>query len=181
MFSPTPSVSCSLNLLPSPGCSVPHPLSGVASIYFHRSLRMEFTALSISYFDSLKCYTRACSNFTVADSNALENKGTSPNLCYNTFIQSRSAYNFESVLKSHGGSVSIATGYGLDDRGFEVRVPAATTPHRPYRLWSPPQWVPGVKRTGCEAEHSPPTSAEIIKMLIYTSTPPIRLHGAVLN
>jgi hypothetical protein len=31
---------------------------------------------------------------------------------------------------------------------------------------------PGVKRTGREADHSPPTSAEVEEMWIYTSTPP---------
>jgi hypothetical protein len=31
---------------------------------------------------------------------------------------------------------------------------------------------PGVKRQGLEAEHSPPTSAEVKKMWIYTCTPP---------
>jgi hypothetical protein len=31
---------------------------------------------------------------------------------------------------------------------------------------------PGVKRTGREADHSPPTSAEAKKKWIYTSTPP---------
>jgi hypothetical protein len=41
----------------------------------------------------------------------------------------------------------------------------------------PIQWVtggsfPGVKRPGREADHSPPTSAEVKKMWIYTSTPP---------
>jgi hypothetical protein len=30
----------------------------------------------------------------------------------------------------------------------------------------------GIKRTGCEADHSPPTSAEIKKTWIYTSTAP---------
>jgi hypothetical protein len=41
----------------------------------------------------------------------------------------------------------------------------------------PIKWVPGalsrvVKRQGREADHSSPTSAEIKKMWIYTSTPP---------
>jgi hypothetical protein len=41
----------------------------------------------------------------------------------------------------------------------------------------PTQWVPGafspaVKRPGPEADHSPPTSAEIKKTWVYTSTPP---------
>jgi hypothetical protein len=39
----------------------------------------------------------------------------------------------------------------------------------------------GVVWTGREADHSLPTSAEFRKTLIYTSTPPIRLHGVVLN
>jgi hypothetical protein len=30
----------------------------------------------------------------------------------------------------------------------------------------------GVKRQGREADHSPPTNAEVKKMWIYTSTPP---------
>jgi hypothetical protein len=36
----------------------------------------------------------------------------------------------------------------------------------------PIQWVPGVKRPRREVDHSPPTSAEVKKMWIYTSTPP---------
>jgi hypothetical protein len=39
----------------------------------------------------------------------------------------------------------------------------------------------GVKRPGREAGHSPPASAEVKKMWIYTSTPLIRFHGVVLN
>jgi hypothetical protein len=31
---------------------------------------------------------------------------------------------------------------------------------------------PGVKRPGPEADHSPPTSAEVKKTWVYTSTPP---------
>jgi hypothetical protein len=34
------------------------------------------------------------------------------------------------------------------------------------------QWVSEVKRPGREADHSPPTSAEVKKMWIYASTPP---------
>jgi hypothetical protein len=42
---------------------------------------------------------------------------------------------------------------------------------------TPIQWVPGVlppgvKRPGSEADHSPPASAEVKKIWIYTSTPP---------
>jgi hypothetical protein len=50
----------------------------------------------------------------------------------------------------------------------------------------PIQWVPGalslgVKRPGREADHSPPSSAEVKNAWSYTSTPPIRLHGVVLS
>jgi hypothetical protein len=77
-------------------------------------------------------------------------------------------------LGNRDSAVSIAIGYGLDDRGFGVRVPGGsrifTSPRRPDRLWrstqSPIQWVPGalfpgVKRQGREAHHSPPTNAEV--------------------
>jgi len=48
----------------------------------------------------------------------------------------------------------------------------------------PMQWVPaalslGVKRLGREADHSPPSSAELC--VEYISTPPIRLHGVAPN
>jgi hypothetical protein len=54
-----------------------------------------------------------------------------------------------------------------------------STPSRPALGFTQPriQWVPGalspgVKRQGREADHSPPPSAEVKKMWIYTSTPP---------
>jgi hypothetical protein len=48
------------------------------------------------------------------------------------------------------------------------------------------QWVPGVlaprvKRPGCEADHSHPSSVEVKNAWIYISTPPILLHGVVLS
>jgi hypothetical protein len=50
----------------------------------------------------------------------------------------------------------------------------------------PIQWVPGalsveIKRPVREADHSAPSRAEVKEALIYTSTPPIRLHGMVLS
>jgi hypothetical protein len=50
----------------------------------------------------------------------------------------------------------------------------------------PIQWISGalsigVKRPGREADHSPPSSAEVKNAWNYTSTPPIRLHGVVLS
>jgi hypothetical protein len=50
---------------------------------------------------------------------------------------------------------------------------------------TPNQWVPGFlprrKAPGHEADHSPPSSAEVKNTWSYTSTHPIRLHDVVLN
>jgi hypothetical protein len=86
--------------------------------------------------------------------------------------------------RSPGSAVGIATRYELDDPGTAFRVSVGPkivdSPYHPDRLrGSPPiQWVPGalspeVKRQGREADHSPPTSAEVKKTRIYTSTSPI--------
>jgi hypothetical protein len=70
--------------------------------------------------------------------------------------------------------VGTATGYELDDRGVRVRIPVGSricsSPCHPDRLSGPPSLQSnrypgslslGVKRQGREADHSPPTSAEI--------------------
>jgi hypothetical protein len=71
----------------------------------------------------------------------------------------------------------------ISTRGAEVRAPVGskmfTSPCRPDRLWGSPNLLkngyrgsfPGVKRHEREADHSPPTSAEVKKMWIYASTP----------
>jgi hypothetical protein len=50
----------------------------------------------------------------------------------------------------------------------------------------PIQWIPGavslgLKRLGREADHSPQSNAEVRNAWSCNSTPPIRLHGVVLN
>jgi hypothetical protein len=68
----------------------------------------------------------------------------------------------------------IALGYGLDDRGSRVRFPAGAgnfSLHHRLQNGSgahPASYTvgtrgsfPGVKRPGCEADHSPPSSAEV--------------------
>jgi hypothetical protein len=80
-------------------------------------------------------------------------------------------------------AVGIATVYGLVDRGVGVRVPVGSrifcyllvqtgygVHPTPYIQWIRGALFPGVKRPGLETD-SPPTSAEVKKMWIYTSTP----------
>jgi hypothetical protein len=82
-------------------------------------------------------------------------------------------------------AVGIAIGYGLEDRGVEVRVPVKiknilfSTSSRPAlgSTQTPIQWVPwalssGVKRPVREADHLSPASWDVKKMWLYTSTPP---------
>jgi hypothetical protein len=70
-------------------------------------------------------------------------------------------------------SVGIATGYGLDDRGVGVRVSVRSNfsllhvvqtgsgVHPASYPIGTKDSFPGVKRPGREADHSPPTSAEV--------------------
>jgi hypothetical protein len=79
---------------------------------------------------------------------------------YNTIAIST----FYSSLGSRDSSVSIATAYGLDDPGGGGSSPS-------YKMGTGGSF-PGVKWLECAADHSPPTSAEVEKMWIYTSTTP---------
>jgi hypothetical protein len=92
---------------------------------------------------------------------------------------------------SRDSAVSIATGYGLEDREVGVRVPAESTlfstlsrlaqgPTQPPMEWVPGALSPGAKQPGREADHSPPASTEVKKTWIYTSSPPY-VFMAVLN
>jgi hypothetical protein len=76
--------------------------------------------------------------------------------------------------KSRDSSVGIGLGYGLDDRGSRVRFPVGlgiflftTTSKKALGPIQPPiQWITGVlslgvKQSGREADHPPPSSAEV--------------------
>jgi hypothetical protein len=76
------------------------------------------------------------------------------------------------IVKSHDSSVGIAVGYWLDDRGSRVRFSAEagnfSLHHRVHNGHTQPpiQWVPGALSLGVkwqvlEADHSPPSSAEV--------------------
>jgi hypothetical protein len=104
-------------------------------------------------------------------------------LLFHSFLLSIIFYSFFGIFliffSSRDSVVGIATGYGLDDRGVGVRIPVGSrifsSPRGPDWLsirWVPVALSPGVKRPGHEADHSPPTSAEVKKIWIYKSTPP---------
>jgi hypothetical protein len=100
-----------------------------------------------------------------------------------------------SSVKSCDSSVGIALGYGLEDRGSRVRFPAGvgnfSLHHRCVQNGSgaqPASYLmgtrgsfPGVKRPEREADHSPPSSAEVKNAWSYTTASPIRLHGVMLS
>jgi hypothetical protein len=81
---------------------------------------------------------------------------------------------------------SIATGCRLNDRGVGVRVLVGSgifsqVIHTGFEVHLtypcvPAHLPPGVKRSGREADYSPPSSAEVKKMWIYTSTPTYVKH-----
>jgi hypothetical protein len=99
------------------------------------------------------------------------------------------------LIKSRDSSVCIALGYGLNDRDSRVRFRAGAGNFSLYHccvqkslgLTHPPiQWVPrvlslGVKRPGREADHSPPSSAEVKEWVELCLHSPIRLNGVVIS
>jgi hypothetical protein len=97
------------------------------------------------------------------------------------------------LSQSRDSSVSVGLGYQLDDRGSSVRFPAGagnfSLHHRVQKgsgaHQTPIQWVQrapslGIKRPEREADHSPPSSAEVKNAWSYTSTPRV-FHGVVLS
>jgi hypothetical protein len=64
---------------------------------------------------------------------------------------------------------------------FTIASRMALEPTQPPIQWVSGAFFLGVKQLGCEADHSPPSSAEVNNMWSYTSTPPVCLNGMVLN
>jgi hypothetical protein len=89
--------------------------------------------------------------------------------------------------------VGIATGYGLDDLRGRSSIPGrvktflfpkssrpALGSTQPPIQWVPCTLSPVVKWPGREVDHSPPASAEVKKMWIYTSNPSYALMAQCL-
>jgi len=101
-------------------------------------------------------------------------KETGPSLL---LVSKCASYYFRSF-----GAFTTALFYGLDERGFESRqglgiflftTVSRTTlkPNQPPIQWAIVALYLGVKRTGREADHSFPSSAEVKNVWSYTSTP----------
>jgi hypothetical protein len=107
-----------------------------------------------------------------------------PFLCYSTTCPSASFLQVFFPNKSRDSVARIAAGYGLVDRGAGVRVPVGSRifisqivqigsgVHPTSYTMGTGGTFPGVNRPGREADHLPPTSVEVKKMWIKTSTPP---------
>jgi hypothetical protein len=75
----------------------------------------------------------------------------------------------------------IRVGDRVPSSPFFISSTPALGPTEPPIQWVPGAASPGVKQSGLEADHSPPTIADVKKTWVYTSIPLIRLHGVVLN
>jgi hypothetical protein len=64
---------------------------------------------------------------------------------------------------------------------FSTSFTPTVRPTHPAIQWVPAALSPGVKRPLRETDRSAPTSTEVKKTWIYTSTPSTRLHGLMLN
>jgi hypothetical protein len=116
----------------------------------------------------------------------------SPHYIYGKYHETIHKSELQPIIKSRDSSVGIALGYGLDDRVSRVRFPAGAenfSLHQRVQNGSgahPASYpmgtrgsFPGVKWPEREADHSPPSTAEVKNAWSYTSTPSIRLHGVV--
>jgi hypothetical protein len=131
----------------------------------------KYTLRLISPLSNL--FNSSCVPYTYISCRAWRKRRSNLNIC-TTCIRAE--------IRSRDSAVGIAIGYGLDDRGFGVRVTVGSrifsSPRRPDRLWGPPHPMctgdsfPGVKRSRREADHSLLASAKVKKMWIDTSTPP---------
>jgi hypothetical protein len=68
-------------------------------------------------------------------------------------------------------------GWTTEESEFEFRQGKEFSLLHSVHTGSGAQWIPGafsmeIKRPGREADHSPPASAEVKRIWIYTSTPP---------
>jgi hypothetical protein len=75
-----------------------------------------------------------------------------------------------------GGSIPGKGNYGIFSLLHRIEIVPGDHPASCLMGTGRGGGFPRVKRSGCETDHSPPTSAEVKNAWNYTSTSPIRLH-----
>jgi hypothetical protein len=75
-------------------------------------------------------------------------------------------------LVGRGRSRDSADGRSSSPGGFSMSSRPALGPTQPPIQWVPRALSPEIQRLGREVDHSPPTSAEVKKSWVYTSTSP---------
>jgi hypothetical protein len=109
-------------------------------------------------------------------------------VCSETFIICALSF----YVRDWDSAVSMATGYGLDDRGGRSSSPGrvknflsvtqtASGAHPASYPMGKESLSLGIQRPGHEADHSPPTSAKVKKTWILYIHSLTCLHGVVLN
>jgi hypothetical protein len=99
-----------------------------------------------------------------------ESLNTRIHFCTQALNQSENSYNWKKVRPTK-----------LNISSLHHRVQNGTGAHPASYPLGTTGSFPGVKRPGREADHSPPSSAEVKNAWGYTSTPPICLHDVVLS
>jgi hypothetical protein len=105
-------------------------------------------------------------------------------LSWARWIQSTPSHPISLIFILIGWTIGVLGFDSLRGLGILLFTTASRTALGPTQ--PPIQWVPGslslgVKRLGCEADHSPPSVPRSKNEWSCTSTPPIRLHDVVLS
>jgi hypothetical protein len=102
---------------------------------------------------------------------------TSPGLCFSV-MNSTSRCSITQLYKKECRTIMLMK---LHFKCFHTMSRLALGPTQPPIQWVPGTLSLGVKQLECEADPSPPSSAEVKNAWSYTSTPPVHLHGVVLG
>jgi hypothetical protein len=96
-------------------------------------------------------------------------------------VQARTAQSYSNWLRAGLPRGRCSIPGGVKNFHFSMSSRQALGSTQPPIQWVLGTLSPGVKQQGHEADPSSPTSAKVKKTWAYTCTPPICLHGIMLN